>query len=200
MEKNRIATRVMFVIFLIILGLAYLAWLPREMQNFDGYEAEAMPPSEVNRYAFTISQKLKDGKTIKINERDLNRYLKGKLSQEQSLAIKPWIIPTGIFTDLTTDHINICLERNINERFLHQTELSIELKTEIEQTNTQYTRNVRISTHGGKVGRLKLPKIFAGGWNAWYPPFADLVTDELLKLGLEKYNYQVVNGEIIISP
>jgi len=61
MERNRIATRIMIIAFLVFLGLCYLIWAPNTMEDFDGYDAEPMSKTEADSFLQSIQTKLSEG-------------------------------------------------------------------------------------------------------------------------------------------
>jgi len=200
MELQRLFARLILIIFLIVLGLGYLAWTPGDLEEYDGYQADAMEVSEANNFLLSVRNSIQNGKSVQITERDLNRLIKAKFQQEHSLAIKPWITPKGIYANLTDNHIELAIERDLNGFRLHQSEIAIEFTTDLRTTQSKQFRNLKLSPSHGKVGKLKLPKIFAGGLNTWFTVFAEKTRDQLVALDLQYCNYKVSDGVLVISP
>jgi len=199
MEKTRILNRIGLFLLLLTLGLAYLAWTPRNMSSFSGYEDEPMTMEEATRFSQSASKKLLAGNTIKINERDLNRYLNAVYKLEHSLALRPWITSNGIYVDLKPDHASICIERSIDQR-IHQSEITLEIRTEEKDTEEQYSKKLIVQPKNGTVGKLKMPSRFAASLNGWFNVFSGETLELLRSLGLQFCNYSVIEGELVISP
>ncbi len=199
MEKNRIVTRISFCLFLLCIGLAYLAWNPRNMDQFNGYGEEAMGAEEAERFSRVVRQKIKEGKGIKISEYDLNRYLNAVFKLEHSRLARPWVGINGIYVDLNPDNASICIERDIHER-LHQSAITIEVRVEEEQTESQYSKRLVIRPRNGTIGKLKVPSRLAASLNGWYNTFSGETADLLRSLGLHKCDFEIFDGELAISP
>gem|GEM_PF-4757790 len=119
---------------------------------------------------------------------------------EQSLTVKPWVVPSGIYADLSKDQVKLCLDRNINNSIHHQSKISIELRTEMEESENIKRRQIVLDYKSGQIGKLKLPRAFTPGFNGWYNTFSTQAIDQIRLLKLNKCSYYVTDGELTISP
>ena len=197
MEKKGIPVSIGFVALLVASLLAYLAWAPRKMNEFDGYKDQPMTPEQVKRFTSSLRGKIQIGRSVTITEKELNRYLSGAFPLNQSSFASKWAQPNAIYANLTDDHIDLCLERVIKDR-LHHTQVTIEVKSETTRSDQGLKQKRSLTAKHGKIGKLKLPSTISQGFNAWYNTFSH-ESEKLLKtIGATHSDVVISDGKIVI--
>ena len=169
------------------------------MERFAAYDQPAMTEQEAAFFLQSTRARLNQGVPVTITEYQLNSYLNSAIMMEHSLALKPWVKPTGIYCDLSPDTADICIERTIKGR-IHQSQITIKSSTDKKAREGYLSVKTKITPTGGMIGKLKLPTKAALALNPWYQDLVELTHPLRNELRLHHCEVTIAEDQLTITP
>ena len=146
-----------------------------------------------------VKAALSAGQPVRISEQELNVHLASTIQYRQNFALRPWVVPTGIYLSLQADQVELCLERQIGTH-PHHSQLVLSLLSTESITPQGRIAELNVAPHSAMVGRLKLPALLGQTFHTWYPPYAQQVVNYYQSLHLPPCRLQVLDGELLLTP
>lgn len=112
---KQILVLVVLVMLVLVGGITYLAWQKADMSGISGREGlikgqEAIGYVDIKK---KIENALNSKSEVVISEAEINQYIAKNLKMNQGGLFKGFASVQGVYVDLTDDHMEIFIEREI---------------------------------------------------------------------------------------
>ena len=186
---------------LIVLGgLSFFTFEPQDLDDIDGYVAEASPLTPGGRnLASVLEEAVTEGREVTITEKEINDYIRRTLRFRQEGLFAKHVEMKGVWVRLENGAAEVIIEREINGQWRHTVSMFLKPKQTDGEDGKLVTSVPRSS---GRFGRVRVIRGFLYLTRSSFESLASQYSNELdfvQRMFRNKVRITIGDGELKLS-
>lgn len=217
---RRGAGKIKFLFVLLIIAIlagmgsyVYFAWQKKDLSGIDGREKIMKGKSLAGETDLLKKlQNAYDGNyVVTLTEEEINLYIAKRLRMKQDGPLKGFSTVKGVYVDLTPDHLEVFIEREIAQygedgvpktEYLKPFDHTVSMKFNVytyENTDNDGTTNV-VEFPGGSIGKSPAPGMFVKVVKPTYDALAEFFAEEIKLAHGDIVHIKIEDGKVTLDP